>query len=218
MERIEAPTIRAKMRFHFPHGIDPSSVLVETKGLCVGYKDAILPPLAFRLRRGEKVALVGFNGIGKSTLIRTLLGEITPINGKIKFGEGVVPQYFAQESDIAQDVSALDFVWRAYPNLTQTQVRQALASCGLKSEHIFQPLSSLSGGEQTKVRLCKMTLGIGNWLILDEPTNHLDVEAKRALQSALRDYPGAVLIVTHEPEFYEGWIHRTWDISKMDRA
>jgi ATPase subunit of ABC transporter with duplicated ATPase domains len=214
IERIETPSQLPRPRFNFRVSTEPTSIVFETNQLEIGYEKRLFSPVNLKLKKGEKAALIGYNGIGKSTTLKTLLGHLPALNGSISFGDRVKPAYFAQDVT-ANNVIAIEEVWSNFPNLTQKEVRQALARCGLKSEHIFQPMISLSGGEQSKVRLCKLMLSESNWLVLDEPTNHLDVNAKEALQEALRDYPGTILLVTHEPEFYEDWITHVWDIENL---
>ncbi len=144
-------------------------------------------------------------------MLKTLLGQIKPLSGSIFVGERVNPAYFAQE-EFASEITPLEKVWTERPDMTKKEVRQALAKCGLKEEHVLKPIRLLSGGEQTKVRLCELIVTKSNVLILDEPTNHLDVETKMALQEALQQYKGTVLIVSHEPSFYESWITKVWNI------
>jgi len=136
---------------------------------------------------------------------------LQPISGDVHIGDRVVPAYFEQES-LLKDVTALNYIWSQFPKLTEKEVRKVLAQCGLRNEHILKPLSSLSGGELTKVRLCELTLTKGNWLILDEPTSHLDVQAKEALKEALMRYDGTILIVTHEKDFMDGWVNKVWNV------
>ena len=123
------------------------------------------------------------------------------------------PSYFEQEVK-ADHITPIDDVWNAFPSLDQHQVRAALARCGLKNDHISRPLNQLSGGEQAKVRLCKLLMNESNWLLFDEPTNHLDVIAKDELKRALQAYKGTIVIVCHEPEFYEGWITKVWNVEE----
>ena len=136
------------------------------------------------IERGEKIALVGMNGVGKSTLLKTMLGKVKPLSGQVILGDYLEPSYFEQEVK-AEKITPIDDVWNAFPSMEQAQVRAALARAGLKSEHIQRPLNSLSGGEQAKVRLCKLMMNEANWLIFDEPTNHLDVDAKAELKRAM---------------------------------
>lgn len=214
MERIEKPTKVPRPRFDFRVATEPVRVVVEASDLRAGYEQPLYEPVNLQLKRGEKVAIVGRNGIGKTTTLKTLLGRLPAFEGEVVLGDRVRPAYFEQEAASRSAHSALEEVWSAFPRYTQKEVRQMLARCGLKSEHIFQPMKALSGGEQTKVRLCKLMLADSNWLVLDEPTNHLDVEAKEALKEALRNYQGTVLLVSHDPTFYEDWVTEIWDVEK----
>ena len=163
------------------------------------------------IERGEKIALVGMNGVGKSTLLKTMLGKVQPLGGQVILGDYLEPSYFEQEVK-ADKITPIDDVWNAFPSMEQAQVRAALARAGLKSEHIQRPLNSLSGGEQAKVRLCKLMMNEANWLIFDEPTNHLDVDAKAELKRAMQAFKGTIVLVSHEPEFYEGLATKVWNV------
>ncbi|HET7577690.1 MAG TPA: ABC-F family ATP-binding cassette domain-containing protein [Bacillales bacterium] len=214
IERIDKPTKVPWPKFAFRVAAEPVSVVLEAEDMRVGYDEPLYAAVDLKLERGEKAAIVGRNGIGKTTTLKTLLGELPVLEGEVKLGDRVQPAYFEQEAASRAEHSALQEVWSEYPDLTQKEVRQMLARCGLKSEHIFQPMKALSGGEQTKVRLCKLMLADSNWLVLDEPTNHLDVEAQEALQEALTDYPGTVLVVSHDPAFYADWVTKVWDVEE----
>lgn len=212
IDRIEKPSELPQPRFSFQVKTQPVSVVLEAEQLKVGYQYPLLPPMNLTLKRGDKVALVGYNGIGKSTSLKTLLRLIPALSGSVRWGDRVQPAYFAQEEKFELDLSALEEIHRSFPNLTQKEIRRYLAMCGLKAEHIMKPLTQLSGGEQSKVRLCKLMLSDSNWLVLDEPTNHLDVRAKEALREALIAYPGTLLLVSHEPSFYEDWVTDVWNV------
>ncbi|RLQ93313.1 ABC-F family ATP-binding cassette domain-containing protein [Falsibacillus albus] len=214
IDRIEKPDSLPRPRFSFQVSQRPVSKIADVIDLVVGYDKALLPPLSFELNRGEKIAITGHNGIGKSTMLKTIMGELKPMNGTISFGDRVQPAYFAQEWNTRSNQSPLEYIWSLHDRMTQKEVRQALARCGLKSEHIFQALHSLSGGEQTRVRLCQLILEESNWLILDEPTNHLDIQAKQALSEAIHEYDGTVIVVSHEPEFYRDWVTQVWDLEQ----
>lgn len=218
LDRIAPPSTQPRPNFRFETDVQPTGVVLETEALCVGYGQPLFPPLTLQLKRGAKVAVTGFNGVGKTTLLKTVLREIPRISGQIDYGDRVLPAYFEQETTQARAaVTALEAIWSAYPALTQREVREALARCGLRGEKVFQPMASLSGGEQSKVRLCELTLQRGNWLVLDEPTNHLDAVAKEVLRDALIRFEGTLLIVTHEPDFYEGWVTEVWDVEGWRR-
>ncbi|QOR64723.1 ABC-F family ATP-binding cassette domain-containing protein [Cytobacillus suaedae] len=214
MDRIEKPSLSPRPRFSFNVSERPSNVVLEVESLEVGYEKPLLPAFSFKLQRGEKVAITGYNGIGKSTTLKTLIGELSPLKGTISFGQNVSPSYFAQEWNTTSAQTPLEFIWSLHEKMTQKEVRRVLARSGLKTDHIYQPLHSLSGGEQTRVRLCQLMLERSNWLILDEPTNHLDFQAKEALAIALEKYEGTIIVVSHEPEFYKNWVTQVWDLEQ----
>ena len=211
MQRVEKVNNVPQSRFAFTVYNEPVSRILQAEKLRVGYSEPLFPDLNLQVKKGEKIAVVGHNGIGKTTMLKTLLGQIKPLSGSIFVGERVNPAYFAQE-EFASEITPLEKVWAERPDMTKKEARQALAKCGLKEEHVLKPIRLLSGGEQTKVRLCELIVTKSNVLILDEPTNHLDVETKMALQEALQQYKGTVLIVSHEPSFYESWITKVWNI------
>lgn len=190
-----------------------SRFVFEGENVEIGYTHPLLPKLTMTIERGEKIAIVGCNGVGKSTLLKTILGKIKPLSGKTSLGDFLNPSYFEQEVK-ADNITPIDDVWNTFPSLDQHQIRAMLAKCGLKNEHISRPLNQLSGGEQAKVRLCKLMGEESNWLLFDEPTNHLDVTAKEELKKAMKAYKGTILLVCHEPDFYEDWVTKTWDVEK----
>ncbi|MEG0798777.1 MAG: ABC-F family ATP-binding cassette domain-containing protein [Acidaminococcaceae bacterium] len=206
MDLIEKPREKLKPSFKFREARTPSRFIVEAKDLILGYDTPLTRPVTFALERGQKIAIKGVNGLGKTTLLKTILGQIKPIAGSVELGEFLEPGYFEQEERTKNENTALEDVWAEYPGLTNYEVRAALAACGLTNEHITSKVFVLSGGEAAKVRLCKLMLKDVNWLVLDEPTNHLDVYAKAELKQALIDFKGSVLLVSHEPEFYEDWV------------
>lgn len=202
MERLEKPREKPKPTFVFHEARTPSRFVVQAKDLIIGYDTPLTRPVSFSIERGQKIAIKGVNGLGKTTLLKTILGMLPPLSGSVELGDYLESGYFEQEERTKNDLTALEDVWQAYPGLTNFQVRQALAMCGLTNEHITSKVFVLSGGEAAKVRLCKLTLKDINFLVLDEPTNHLDVEAKDELKRALQEFKGTVLLVSHEPEFY----------------
>ncbi|WP_017725888.1 ABC-F family ATP-binding cassette domain-containing protein [Halalkalibacterium ligniniphilum] len=213
MERIDRPEAAMKPTFEFKEARASSRYVFEGEEVEIGYTHPLLPKLSITIERGEKIAVTGCNGVGKSTLLKTILGKIRPLSGKATRGDFLFPSYYEQEVKAA-DVTPIDDVWNDFPHLDQHQVRARLARCGLKNEHIMRPLSQLSGGEQAKVRLCKLLMEESNWLIFDEPTNHLDVTAKAELKRALKAYKGTVLLVCHEPDFYEDWVTKIWNVEE----
>ncbi|WP_094603982.1 putative ABC transporter ATP-binding protein YbiT [Sporomusa silvacetica DSM 10669] len=212
MEIMEKPREKPKPNFQFREARTPSRFVVEAKGLVLGYDEPLTRPVDITLERGQKVAIRGVNGLGKSTLLKTLLGYIKPVDGKVILGDYLQSGYFEQESSRNNSRTAIEEVWDEFPGLTNFEVRAALARCGLTNEHITSQMMVLSGGENAKVRLCKLMLKDVNWLVLDEPTNHLDIEAKAELKRALIEYKGTILLVSHEPEFYEDWVTAVWNV------
>ena len=212
MEIIEKPMEKPKPHFHFEPARTPGRYLAEAADLVLGYDSPLTRPVSFKLERNRKVALKGVNGLGKTTLLKTILGLLPAYSGKVVLGDYLEAGYFEQEERDRNDKTALEDVWDRYPGMTNAQVRGALAGAGLTTEHIETKVCVLSGGEAAKVRLCKIMLSPVNWLVLDEPTNHLDVDAKAELKKALREFKGAVLLVSHEPEFYEDWVDEVWNI------
>lgn len=214
MDVIELAREKPKPEFHFKMGRTPSRYLIETKDLIIGYDEPLSSPLNLTMERKEKIALIGANGIGKTTLLKSILGMIPPLSGSITLGDYLEIGYFEQEVSAENPNSCIQEIWNEFPSYTQYEVRSALAKCGLTTKHIESLVRVLSGGEQAKVRLCKLINRETNILLFDEPTNHLDADAKEALRRALQEYPGSVLMVCHEPEFYEGLATSVWDCSK----
>ena len=166
------------------------------------------------MERGEKLVVRGANGIGKTTLLKSLLGLIPALSGSVETGDFLEIGYFEQETPQDIETTCLEEIWQEFPSLNQAEVRAALAKCGLTTKHIESRVRVLSGGEQAKVRLCKLMNRESNLLVLDEPTNHLDVDAKDELKRALKEYRGSVLMVCHEPEFYKDVATRVLDLSE----
>lgn len=212
MEVLERPREKIKPEFSFKSARTSGKVVFETKDLVLGYDEALTKPLNFRLERGNKIALKGMNGIGKSTLLKTLLGIVKPFEGEVHLGDYLELGYFEQESSHENTNTALQEVWNEFPGLDNVEVRRALAKCGLTNDHITSQMRVLSGGEAAKVRLCKIMLKEINFLVLDEPTNHLDVEAKDELKKAIQEFKGTVLLVSHEPEFFMDIVNDVWNI------
>ena len=211
MERIELAAEKPKPEFNFKQGRTSGKLIFETRDLVIGYDEPLSKPLNLLMERGQKIALVGANGLGKSTLLKSLLGIIKPLSGEVETGEYQQLGYFEQEIKEANYNSVINEIWEEFPGYTQYEVRSALAKCGLTNKHIESTVCVLSGGEQAKVRLCKLINKETNILILDEPTNHLDVEAKEELKRALKEYKGSILLVCHEPEFYKDVVTDIWN-------
>ena len=214
MDVIELAAEKPKPEFHFRLGRTPGKYIFETKDFIIGYEEPLSRPLNLVLERGQKIALTGANGIGKTTLIRSILGLVKPISGKCDLGENLSVGYFEQEGRPDNKTTCIEEIWEEFPSYTQYEVRAALAKCGLTTKHIESQVRVLSGGEQAKVRLCKLVNKETNVLMLDEPTNHLDVDAKEELKRALQEYRGTLLLICHEPEFYRDVVNEVWDCSK----
>ena len=211
MEVIELAREKPKPEFHFLTSRTPGKLIFETKDLVIGYDEPLSRPLNLTMQRGEKVVLSGANGIGKTTLLKSILGLIPSLSGSVELGDYLSIGYFEQEMAPGNTTTCIEEIWKEFPAYTQYQVRSALAKCGLTTDHIESQVRVLSGGEQAKVRLCKLINRETNVLLLDEPTNHLDVVAKEELKRALKEYKGSILLICHEPEFYSGLATTVWD-------
>ncbi|MDD7739049.1 MAG: ABC-F family ATP-binding cassette domain-containing protein [Fusicatenibacter sp.] len=214
MDVIELAKEKPKPEFHFKTARTPGRFVVTAKDLVIGYEEPLSKPLTFAVERGEKIVLTGANGIGKTTLMKSILGLIPAISGSVQLGDYLEIGYFEQEMPKGNTNTCIQEIWEEFPSYTQYEVRAALAKCGLTTQHIESLVRVLSGGEQAKVRLCKLLNRETNLLMLDEPTNHLDVDAKEELKRALLEYKGTIVMVCHEPEFYEGLASAVWDCSK----
>ncbi len=213
MDIIEIGKEKPKPIFSFASARTTGKIVIEANNLVIGYDEPLTSPLNLQLERGQKIAIKGVNGLGKSTLLKTLLGIQPPISGTVELDQFVEAGYFEQEKAAGSN-TAHDEIWREFPALTNAQVRGALAKCGLTAEQIGSQMKVLSGGENAKVRLCKLMLRNMNLLVLDEPTNHLDVDAKEALKAALSEFHGTMLLVSHEPEFYHDIVSGIWNLEE----
>ena len=214
MDIIELAAEKPKPEFRFKVGRTPGKYIFETKDLVIGYDEPLSKPLSLSMERGHKIALVGANGIGKTTLLKSILGLIHPLKGSVELGENLMIGYFEQECAPDNKTTCIEEIWSEFPSFTQYEVRSALAKCGLTTKHIESQVRVLSGGEQAKVRLCKLINRETNILLLDEPTNHLDVDAKAELKRALQEYNGSILLICHEPDFYQDVVNEVWDCTK----
>lgn len=214
MDVIELAAEKPKPEFLFKEARTPGRYIFQTKDLVIGYTEALSSPLNLSMERGQKIVLTGSNGIGKTTLLKSILGLIKPLLGSVELGDYLEIGYFEQEMSGDGNRTCIEELWQEFPGFTQYEVRSALAKCGLTTKHIESMVKVLSGGEQAKVRLCKLINRPTNILLLDEPTNHLDVDAKDELKRALKAYKGSILMVCHEPEFYEGLATDVWDCTK----
>ena len=214
MDVIELAKEKPKPEFRFREARAAGRYIFETRDLVIGYEEPLSKPLNFTMERGEKIVLTGANGIGKTTLLKSILGLIPALAGDVELGDYLEIGYFEQESAEGNSSSCIEEIWKEFPAFTQYEVRSALAKCGLTTKHIESQVRVLSGGEQAKVRLCKLINRETNVLLLDEPTNHLDVDAKAELKRALTAYKGSILLICHEPDFYQDFAGRVMDCSQ----
>ncbi|WP_028124936.1 ABC-F family ATP-binding cassette domain-containing protein [Eremococcus coleocola] len=215
MDIIELKGEKPKPKFNFKSARTPGRFIFQAEGLEIGYDFPLTKPLNLVFERNQKIAIIGANGIGKTTLLKSLMGLIPALGGQVEQGDYLEIGYFEQETASGNRQTPLEAVWDTFPGLNQAEVRAALAQVGLTAKHIDSQIQVLSGGEQAKVRFCLLMNQEHNVLVLDEPTNHLDPDAKDSLKTALQDYKGSILMVCHEPDFYEGWVDDIWDFNQL---
>ncbi len=207
LEVLDAPgKEEGHVHFSFPFTHDVGEKPLSVEELEIGYRHPLLPPISFLLEKGEKIAILGQNGVGKTTLLKTLMGQLKPLGGEFHWLKGTVVNYFDQDEKIDLNLTPFDYVRQFYPDLDNTKVRTALGAVGVRKELALRKMKELSGGEVTKARFAVMTLRKANFLMFDEPTNHLDQKAKNSLFEAIENFPGAVIIVSHEKDFYDGLV------------
>lgn len=206
MVKIEKPRRFDTRAFHgrYIPRTESYTNVIQAKKLAIGY-DTVLSEVSFLLQKKERLAIIGENGRGKSTLLKTLIGEIPALGGEFKFGQNVEWAYFDQQKAVSGQVDAeqtvLDNFWEEYPNYVREEVQSALGGFLFSGEDVFKKMGQLSGGEKVRLALCKMFQTRPNLLILDEPTNHMDIIGKEALEEMLNTYEGTVLFVSHDRYF-----------------
>ena len=216
MDRVEDASQDSSMiKAKFTSERKGGKQVLEVNNLSIGY-DSVLSTVNFKLVHGERMGIVGPNGIGKSTLIKTLMNVLQPKNGTYRFGHQIDVGYFNQESaQLKSNKNVLDELWDLHPLSTQTEIRNTLASFLFTQEEVFKDVNSLSGGERVRLALAKLMLDHDNLLLLDEPTNHLDIQAKEALEDALEKYDGTILFVSHDRMFLKKMANRILEMGPI---
>ncbi len=220
MEKIEKPKDLPKsIRFALSSSGESGNDVAYARKLTMGFGNNILfRDLNFLVKKRDRLFISGPNGCGKSTLIKLLLGQLEPISGEIEFGYNVTVGYYDQENqNLDENNTVLDELWNAYPNLTQTEIRNTLALFLFRGDDIEKEVSVLSGGERARLTLAKLILSKMNLLILDEPTNHLDIESREALENALLSFDGTIIAVSHDRYFTKRLATRFVDLGENGR-
>lgn len=213
---IAKPRVIYDAVFQFPYVEVITKNMLIVENLSIGYNgNAILPPISFELNSTDKIWIRGTNGIGKTTLLKTLMGKLRPISGSFIYHIATKQAYLEQDLNFPNDENnALIYFNGEFPRYDYKDVRSALAKVGIKGETASNPINTLSGGEQVRIKLAVLCNSKSNILILDEPTNHLDVRAKDALFKAIQEYPGAVILVSHEKQFAEPLCNKILDVKE----
>ena len=211
MEKLEAPEKEARaIRMKFTSAIASGNDVLNIKKLSMGFgSKRLFDDLDFLVKRGDRLLIIGPNGCGKSTLIKLMMKKLSPTSGRIEEGYNVEVGYYDQENqNLDESKTVLDELWDAYPNLTEQKIRSTLAWFKFYAEDVYKTVGVLSGGERARLTLSKLILSHMNLLILDEPTNHLDIDSKEALESALEEFDGTIIAVSHDRYFIDKLANR----------
>lgn len=219
MDRLPPPDKDIKIKnIIFKTEINSGNDVLYVENLSKGFNEKLLfQNVNFQVKKGDKTAIVGKNGCGKTTLFKIIMGQIESNTGICKLGKNIIIGYYDQEqSDLDPEKTIIDEVWDKFPKLTTTEIRNALASFLFTGENVFKKISSISGGEKCRINLLKLMLSKSNFLLLDEPTNHLDIASREALEEALLDYDGTILVISHDRYFLNKSINRIYELSQSE--
>lgn len=211
---LDKQQIQIPPQFYFKYYKTTNSIAIEAENLEIGYHQPLIKPLTFVIKTGSKWVVKGYNGIGKTTFLQTLAGNIPALAGNISLDDRMQVAYF-QQIAVITNITPFNYLKALDIKLNDVEVRRILANFGLRNNLVMKPMNLLSGGEQTKVRLAALALKPCNLLILDEPTNHIDVLAKESLLKALQKFEGTVLITTHDTNFNNSWVDGILDFEKL---
>ena len=233
LEKIEMPEVIVKPEFKFKHKKGAATTILKINNLEIGYDKALLPPITLEIKKGDKIIFKGFNGVGKTTLLKTVNQDIPAISGSFEFGDYIESVFLKQEEDYENNFSSFDknerktlgikkgkqreitvieFAKDYYPEIPTGELQRNLRLCGLTERHFFEQVRKLSGGEMTKLRMCLAMLKEVNLIILDEPTNHLDIYSKEVLTHALAEFDGTIIMTTHDINFDTDWVNKIIDL------